>query len=202
MTTWKLTTAAALATLVFAGSALAQGTTGSAASGTDKAKSEQPKSSSDTMKSSDTAKSSDMKSADKSADGMKSQGRKGGAAMGDEKVKAAQQALKDKGHDPGDVDGKMGPKTQAALRDFQKAQGIQATGRLDAKTAQALGMEGARTSGASDTSTTGSASPSTGASSGATSAPSASPGAGSDTKAPADAKPSGDAAAPKSDEKK
>lgn len=174
MTTWKLTTAAAIATLMFAGSALAQGTTGSAASGTD-TKSEQPKSSSDTMKSSDTAKSSDMKSADKSADGMKAQGRKGGAAMGDEKVKAAQQALKDKGHDPGEVDGKMGPKTQAALRDFQKAQGMQATGRLDAKTAQALGMEGARTSGtsgASDTSTSGSASP------------------------------SGDAATPKSDEKK
>lgn len=73
--------------------------------------------------------------------------RKGSMAMaGDEKVKAAQQALKDKGHDPGNVDGRMGPKTQAALRDFQKAQGLQASGRLDAKTMQSLGMDGDKTS--------------------------------------------------------
>ena len=75
----------------------------------------------------------------------------GPAAMGDERVKAAQQALKDKGHDPGTVDGRLGAKTQAALRDFQQAQGMEATGRLDAKTMQSLGVE------------TGSASPATGA---------------------------------------
>ena len=69
----------------------------------------------------------------------------GGIAMGDEKVKAAQQALKDKGHDPGTVDGKMGPKTMAALRDFQKEQGMEATGHLDDKTVQGLGMDGAKT---------------------------------------------------------
>jgi peptidoglycan hydrolase-like protein with peptidoglycan-binding domain len=80
---------------------------------------------------------------------------------GDEKVKAAQQALKDKGHDPGDVDGRMGPRTQAALRDFQKAQGLQASGRLNSKTMQALGVEGGKTSSAGESSTTGSASPST-----------------------------------------
>jgi peptidoglycan hydrolase-like protein with peptidoglycan-binding domain len=81
--------------------------------------------------------------------------------MGDEQVKAAQQALKDKGHDPGAVDGKMGPKTQAALRDFQKAQGIEASGRLDTKTTQALGMDGGKMSGTGSSSTSGSASPST-----------------------------------------
>ena len=61
-------------------------------------------------------------------------------------MKAAQQALKDKGHDPGVVDGKMGPKTMTALGDFQKSQGMEATGRLDERTVQALGMDGARTS--------------------------------------------------------
>lgn len=52
--------------------------------------------------------------------------------------------LKDKGHEPGVVDGKMGPKTMAALRDFQKTQGMEATGLLDDKTVQALGMDGAK----------------------------------------------------------
>jgi peptidoglycan hydrolase-like protein with peptidoglycan-binding domain len=32
-------------------------------------------------------------------------------------VTAMQTALKDKGHDPGPVDGIMGPRTRAALRD-------------------------------------------------------------------------------------
>jgi peptidoglycan hydrolase-like protein with peptidoglycan-binding domain len=58
-----------------------------------------------------------------------------------EQVKAVQQALKDKGHDPGDVDGKMGPKTQAALRDYQQKEGLKATGRLDTETAAKLGVQ-------------------------------------------------------------
>ena len=89
--------------------------------------------------------------------------RKGGMAMaGDEKVKAVQQALKDKGHHPGRVDGRMGPKTQQALRDFQKAQGMQATGHLDTKTMQSLGVEVSTTSGAGESTTSGSASPASG----------------------------------------
>ncbi|HEV8142329.1 MAG TPA: peptidoglycan-binding domain-containing protein, partial [Methylomirabilota bacterium] len=80
----------------------------------------------------------------------------------DEMVKAAQQALKEKGHNPGSVDGRMGPKTQQALRDFQNAQGIQATGELDAKTMVSLGIEPARTSSAGESTTAGSASPATG----------------------------------------
>jgi hypothetical protein len=51
-----------------------------------------------------------------------------------EQVKAVQQALKDKGHDPGEVDGAMGPKTEAALRDYQKKEGLKATGTADAET--------------------------------------------------------------------
>ena len=156
MTTWKFTTVAALATMMVAGPAFAQTTTGSPDT-----KAEQPKAS-DGMKS-DTMKSSDSMKSDAKSGAMRDS-RRGGMAMGDEKVKAAQQALKDKGHDPGMVDGRMGPKTQAALRDFQKAQGLQASGRLDTKTMQALGMEGGRTSGASSSTTSGSASPSTGTS--------------------------------------
>lgn len=60
---------------------------------------------------------------------------------GDERVKAVQQALRDNGRDPGAVDGRMGPKTEAALRDFQQAQGIEVTGQLDVKTMQALGID-------------------------------------------------------------
>ena len=43
----------------------------------------------------------------------------GGMAKGGnaDQVKAVQQALKDKGHDPGSVDGVMGPKTRSALKE-------------------------------------------------------------------------------------
>jgi len=58
-----------------------------------------------------------------------------GAQPGDrEQVKAVQQALKDKGHDPGAVDGEMGPKTEAALREYQQKEGLTATGTADAET--------------------------------------------------------------------
>lgn len=51
-----------------------------------------------------------------------------------EQMKAVQQALKDKGHDPGAVDGEMGPKTEAALREYQQKEGLTATGTADAET--------------------------------------------------------------------
>jgi peptidoglycan hydrolase-like protein with peptidoglycan-binding domain len=168
MATWRLMTAAALATLVAAVPVSAQ-QSGSPSTGTDRSTTEQPRAGGDTMKSKDTMKSSDttMKSSDTAKADKKSGAmhhRKTGAAgMGDEKVKAAQQALKDKGHDPGSVDGKLGPKTQAALRDFQKAQGIDTTGRLDAKTMQSLGVD-RTSSSAAPSATGGSASPATGAS--------------------------------------
>ena len=55
-------------------------------------------------------------------------------------VMAAQQALKDKGHDPGTIDGKMGPRTRAAVADYQKAEGLKQTGRLNDETRAKLGM--------------------------------------------------------------
>jgi peptidoglycan hydrolase-like protein with peptidoglycan-binding domain len=91
------------------------------------------------------------------SDAMKS-GRPEGArgAGSTEQVKAMQQALTDKGHDAGGIDGKMGPKTQAALRDFQQQEGLKATGRADADTMAKLGGSSSSDTGASkDATSTG-----------------------------------------------
>jgi len=50
-----------------------------------------------------------------------------------------QNALKDKGFDPGAIDGKMGPGTAAALKAFQKSHGLP-VGQLSKDTFRALGM--------------------------------------------------------------
>jgi peptidoglycan hydrolase-like protein with peptidoglycan-binding domain len=59
---------------------------------------------------------------------------------GNDDVVTVQQALRDKGHDPGTIDGKMGPRTRAALKDYQKAEGLKTTGRLDSETRARLGV--------------------------------------------------------------
>jgi len=56
-----------------------------------------------------------------------------------EQIKKAQDALKAKGLNPGS-DGKMDAQTQQALRDFQKVNNLPATGVLDDKTAEKLGI--------------------------------------------------------------
>jgi hypothetical protein len=53
-------------------------------------------------------------------------------------VRGAQQALRSKGFDPGPVDGRMGPRTTAAVREFQSKEGLSATGQLDADTRDRL----------------------------------------------------------------
>jgi peptidoglycan hydrolase-like protein with peptidoglycan-binding domain len=50
-----------------------------------------------------------------------------------------QQALQDKGFDPGPIDGIVGAKTQEAVRNFQDRYGIAASGGLDNQTLYALG---------------------------------------------------------------
>ena len=71
-------------------------------------------------------------------------------------VRQAQTALKEKGQDPGPIDGIHGPRTSAALRSYQKAEKIKETGRLDSETkARLIGGQ------ASSTTTTPSASPTT-----------------------------------------
>ena len=95
----------------------------------------------------------------KSTDAMRDKDKQPGeqAASGSwnkEDVKKVQEALKDKGNDPGPADGILGPQTQKALRAFQSKEGLKSTGRLDAETAKALGVE--RGSAMKDSSSMGS----------------------------------------------
>jgi peptidoglycan hydrolase-like protein with peptidoglycan-binding domain len=94
-----------------------------------------------------------------------------------ELVKQAQEKLSAAGHDAGAADGKMGPKTQAALKEFQQSKGLQASGQLDQKTVAALGVSSGGSSSSAGASTDKSAS------SGASSDKSASGGASSSTSA-------------------
>ena len=73
-----------------------------------------------------------------------------------EVVKQVQQKLSESGQDVGQPDGKMGPKTQAALKEFQQQNGLQASGKLDEQTLAALNIEKSGSSSA----TGGTASPS------------------------------------------
>jgi peptidoglycan hydrolase-like protein with peptidoglycan-binding domain len=57
-------------------------------------------------------------------------------------LEQVQKALRQKGHDPGPVDGFMGPRTIAAVKAFQKEHGLMPTGQLDASTLAKLGMGG------------------------------------------------------------
>jgi peptidoglycan hydrolase-like protein with peptidoglycan-binding domain len=56
-------------------------------------------------------------------------------------VKNVQQALKDKGFDPGVADGVMGPSTRSALKKYQAQQNLTSDGRLGPKTLDSLGVK-------------------------------------------------------------
>jgi peptidoglycan hydrolase-like protein with peptidoglycan-binding domain len=66
--------------------------------------------------------------------------RKPEVTAGTEQTRRVQQALKAKNYDPGPIDGRMGPQTRGALKDFQHASGLNATGQLDSQTADKLGV--------------------------------------------------------------
>jgi peptidoglycan hydrolase-like protein with peptidoglycan-binding domain len=53
-------------------------------------------------------------------------------------IRRVQEALKAKGMDPGPVSGTLNSKTQQALRQFQKANGLPVTGAVDKQTAAKL----------------------------------------------------------------
>jgi peptidoglycan hydrolase-like protein with peptidoglycan-binding domain len=61
-----------------------------------------------------------------------------GNGAADRDVRAAQRALQEKGFDPGPIDGVMGPRTSAAVRDFQQKENLTVTGQLDAQTRSRL----------------------------------------------------------------
>lgn len=56
-------------------------------------------------------------------------------------VKNVQQALKDKGFDPGNVDGVNGHATRSALKKYQSQQHLTADGRIGPKTLDSLGVK-------------------------------------------------------------
>jgi len=64
-------------------------------------------------------------------------------------VKQVQEKLSRQGQDPGPADGIMGPKTQAALKDFQQQKNLQPSGRIDPQTLAALQID--QSSGSSST---------------------------------------------------
>jgi hypothetical protein len=51
-------------------------------------------------------------------------------------VKGVQQTLRDRGYSPGPIDGVLGSRTRAAIRQYQKDENLPVTGRLDADTAR------------------------------------------------------------------
>ncbi len=55
-------------------------------------------------------------------------------------VRKMQQALSDKGHYRGKVDGVFGLRTQASIRAYQKAEHLPVTGQIDIQTAGKLGV--------------------------------------------------------------
>lgn len=67
-------------------------------------------------------------------------GPRSGSADG---VMATQQALKEKGFDPGPIDGIMGLRTVSALKDYQKSENLTMTGRMDRDTVAKLGAKAA-----------------------------------------------------------
>lgn len=83
-------------------------------------------------------------------------------------VRNAQQSLMDKGYNPGPIDGIHGPRTSAAIRDYQKKEGMTVTGQLDNDMTGRLSGTGTPRTGSDGTAP-------------ATSSPAASPSAGTST---------------------
>jgi len=71
-------------------------------------------------------------------------------AQSSDLVKQAQQKLSQAGHKV-QADGVMGPRTEAALKEFQQAKGIEASGELNKDTLAALGVSGEVTTGSAAT---------------------------------------------------
>jgi peptidoglycan hydrolase-like protein with peptidoglycan-binding domain len=58
-----------------------------------------------------------------------------------EKKKDIEQALEDKGFEPGSVDGVIDSKTQSAISQFQRDNNLPATGMVNEQTAKRLGVD-------------------------------------------------------------
>lgn len=82
-------------------------------------------------------RSTSTMSRDNTRDSMRGEMR----AAGSGRVRAVQEALKTKGFDPGPIDGVQGPQTTQAVKDFQRAENLEVTGRADSATLNKLGVE-------------------------------------------------------------
>jgi hypothetical protein len=63
-----------------------------------------------------------------------------GLYVSSESIRHIQEALKEEHEKDIEVDGKWGPETSSALREFQEEEGLEATGQLNIVTLQALGV--------------------------------------------------------------
>ncbi|MGH8663288.1 MAG: peptidoglycan-binding domain-containing protein [Burkholderiales bacterium] len=64
-------------------------------------------------------------------------------------VRQVQQALADKGHNPGPIDGVMGPQTRAALQKYQRQNNLSGASGLDKQTLDSLGVQASSSMGGS-----------------------------------------------------
>jgi hypothetical protein len=64
-----------------------------------------------------------------------------GAEGDEDRVREVQRALQAKGYYAGSIDGIAGPRTRAGVREYQKDEELEVTGKVDAKTAASLGVE-------------------------------------------------------------
>jgi peptidoglycan hydrolase-like protein with peptidoglycan-binding domain len=60
--------------------------------------------------------------------------------LSSQQIRQIQQSLDKHGFKAGHADGKWGPETEKAVKDFQQKQNMQASGQLDQQTLQALGV--------------------------------------------------------------
>jgi peptidoglycan hydrolase-like protein with peptidoglycan-binding domain len=65
------------------------------------------------------------------------------SSMDSQTVRQVQQALADKGHNPGPIDGMMGPRTRAALQSYQRQNNLSGAKGLDQQTLDSLGVQAA-----------------------------------------------------------
>lgn len=125
---------------------------GAIAAGDDKQKQSQgstPEKSAQTQSSGAASGSSSTPASTEKSSGAAASGATSQAQSSD-LVKQAQQKLSQAGHKV-QADGVMGPKTEAALKEFQQAKGIEASGELNKDTLAALGVSGEVTTGSAAT---------------------------------------------------
>jgi len=62
------------------------------------------------------------------------------ARMSKDDMRMVQQSLKAQGFDPGSINGEYNSQTKAALRDYQKQHNLDASGAVDGRTLDSLGV--------------------------------------------------------------